>query len=46
MITPINIFALLLAYLIGSIRSAVWIGKFSYGLTSASTEAKFEDAEG
>src|SRR5687767_4016427 len=32
MLTPLNIFALLVAYLIGSIPSAVWIGKFFYGI--------------
>lgn len=32
MITPLNIFALLAAYLLGSIPSAVWIGKIFYGI--------------
>ena len=32
MITPLNIFALLFAYLLGSIPSAVWIGKFFYNV--------------
>jgi acyl phosphate:glycerol-3-phosphate acyltransferase len=32
LITPINIIALILAYLIGSIPTAVWIGKFFFNL--------------
>ncbi|MEW6467282.1 MAG: glycerol-3-phosphate 1-O-acyltransferase PlsY [Bacteroidota bacterium] len=32
MLTALNIFALLVAYLIGSIPSAVWIGKYFYGV--------------
>jgi glycerol-3-phosphate acyltransferase PlsY len=32
MITPVNIFALIICYLIGSIPSAVWIGKFFYDI--------------
>jgi len=32
MITPINIFALILCYLIGSVPSSVWIGKIFYGI--------------
>jgi acyl phosphate:glycerol-3-phosphate acyltransferase len=30
MVTPLNVFALLFAYLLGSIPSAVWIGKMFY----------------
>jgi glycerol-3-phosphate acyltransferase PlsY len=32
MITPVNIFALIVCYLIGSVPSAVWIGKYFYGI--------------
>lgn len=32
MLTPLNIFAILVAYLIGSLPSAVWIGKYFYGI--------------
>ena len=32
MITPINILILILAYLIGSIPTAVWVGKLFYGV--------------
>lgn len=32
MITPLNVFALLFSYLLGSIPSAVWIGKFFYNI--------------
>jgi len=32
MLTPINIFGLLLAYLIGSFPSAVWLGRTFYGI--------------
>ena len=32
MLTPINIFGLLLAYFIGSFPSAVWLGKTLYGI--------------
>jgi len=32
MITPINIIALIIAYLLGSVASAVWIGKIFYNL--------------
>jgi len=32
LITPINILALVFAYLIGSIPTAVWLGKFYHGI--------------
>ena len=32
MLTPVNLFGLLLAYLVGSIPSAVWVGRTFYGI--------------